>query len=224
MLVALQATGFGNTTGDLVSQKHWLDSAYLWVWNARTPRGVPIRWSFEDVDQAALPVVAGSQPATPDDLGQVAWILDQNGDPLREMAADEFDAAFGEDTVNGITGQPVAFKVVNRTITLGPKPGVTGTFTVSYRRRVAHYNGSSIVTAGTFTDDNDFPLWPDHHLILVHAAALIGHSGRSNPFSQLYQALRDEALQAMRSDLEAEAPIGRVWGEGGSRNALTLGR
>jgi len=38
----------------------------------------------------------------------------------------------------------------------------------------------------------------------VYHAALTGNAMRSNPFSQLFQQLRDEALQQMRNDLEAE--------------------
>lgn len=216
MLTALQATGFGNTTADLVSQKQWLDAAYLWVWNARDPQGVPITWSFEKVDQTTLAVVAGTAAVTmPSDFGTVDRIVDNYGSRLDELDPDTFDTWFAPDVAANATGLPAAYKVVNRQVVFGPTPSASATFRWSYRRRVSHYNASSAITAGTLSADTDTPLWPDHHLILVHAAALIGHSGFSNPFSELFQSLRDEALSVMRTDLEAEFAPSQVWGDGG---------
>lgn len=217
MRAELQAIGYGSTTGEIIRQNNWLDAAYLWVWNARDPSGAPINWSFEHVDQATLAVVGGvAAPVMPADFGDVDWIEDSQGCQLRELEPELFDRTFAPGTSQGQTAaRSWAFKVVNRQVTLGPTPSGTGSYKWSYRRRVSHYTSGGTVMSGTFTDDGDSPLWPDHHLLLVWHAALIGGVSTSNPFSVSFQGLRDDALQQMRTDLEAEFAPAQVWGDGG---------
>jgi hypothetical protein len=213
----LQATGFGNTTADVIRQNRWLDTAYLWVWNSRDQAGAPVKWSFQQADQVALVVVGSdSTPVMPSDFGQAGWIMDDQGTELLEMEAEQFDRTFQPGVDTGDTAErPYAFKSVNGQVTFGPTPSAGATYTTSYRRRVSHYNAAGSVVGGTFTDDGDYPLWPDHHLVVVYHAALIGNAMRSNPFAQTFQALRDDALQQMRNDLEADWAPAQTWGDGG---------
>lgn len=217
----LQACGFGNTTADVIRENRWLDTAYLWVWNSRDTAGAPVKWSFEQADQVALVVIgADNTPTMPADFGDALWIMDDQGSELEEMEPEKFDRIFQPGVTAGATApRPWAFKSVNRQVTFGPEPSVGATYTMSYRRRVSHYNAAGAVVAGTFTDDRDYPLWPDHHMVLVYHAALTGHAMRSNPFSQMFQLLRDDALQQMRNDLEAEWAPAQTWGDGGFQAA-----
>lgn len=210
----LQHTGFGNNTKDVTRQNQWIQAAEEWVWNARDPQGVPVRWSFAQVDQAAFPVTAGTQPATPDDWDGPDWILDSQGVRLDELDPQRFDELFGPGMAAGQTGTPLAYKVMNRQITFGPTPGASQTMTVSYRRRLSHLNSSGTVVAGPMAVDSDMPLWDGHHMILVYHAGLIGGALASNPFVSMFQQLRDDQLAAMRNDLEAEFAPAQVWGDG----------
>lgn len=215
MQTEMQASGFGTDTASVTRQNNWIDAAYMWVWNARTRSGTPVRWSFDRVDQATLAVVAGTAaPTMPSDFGKALWIEDDQGTPLRELDAESFDRTFAGDSINAVTGQPFAFKVVNRQVTLGPIPAATASYRWSYERRVAHFNVSDVATGGTFTVDTDYPLWPDHHMVVVFAAAAIGHALNSNPAAVTMEGLRDDALLAMRADLEVESAPGAVWGVG----------
>jgi hypothetical protein len=211
----LQASGFGTDSASVTRQNNWLDAAYTWIWNARDPSGVKINWSFAKVDQANLTVTANdSTPTMPADVGTVDWIIDATGQQLDELDPEEFDRQFA-----GIvqTGAPYAYKVVNRVVTLGPTPSAAATFTWSYTRRVSHFSSDGVtIVSGTLANDSDIPIWPaDHHMILVFHAALVGHALNSNPFAGTMQGLRDDALQAMRADLEYEFATGQQWGDGG---------
>jgi hypothetical protein len=214
MRTELQGTGFGNSAAEQVRQNNWLDAAYLWVWNARDPQGVAVDWSFKRVAQATLAVTPGVQPTMPTDFDSVDWITDQYGEMVPEFDPQTFDALFAADAVAGRRGQPQGYKVVNRQVTFGPTSGVTASFSMSYTRRVTHFNSLDVATFGTFSVDSDYPYWPDHHLIVVYHAAFLGHAMNSNPAAITMQGLRDEALQAMRADLEAEFAPAQVWSSG----------
>lgn len=196
----LQATGFGNTAANVTSQNEWLRAAYVWVWNYA-------RWAFKQVDMTNLTVVAGdATPAMPSDFGSVRQILNEDGDPLVEMTPEEFDRRFQAGAIDGETGKPYAFKVVNRVVTLGPVPDASAAFKWSYERRVSHLEtDGSTVTGGFMDEDDDLPLWPDdHHSVLVFHAAMIGHGGNRNDVAAMHKALRDEAILAMHADLVGE--------------------
>lgn len=216
MLTELQACGFGNDTASVIRQKLWIDQAYLWVWNAQDPSGANINWSFEKVDQATFAVTGGSAtPSMPADFDHADWIEDDQGSQLQEMEAELFDRTFAPSSAFGQTSARAwAYKVVNSQVVLGPTPTVSASYKMSYTRRVSHYNNGGAVVKGLFTDDGDTPIWPDHHMVVVFAAALTGHAMNSNPFAQLYEQLRDGALQSMRADLEAEFAPSQVWGDG----------
>jgi hypothetical protein len=209
----LQATGFNNTTADVIRQNMWLNAAYLWVWNAQDPAGVKINWTFEKIDQAPLAVTAGqAAPAMPADFGQADWLLDDQGNEIAELDPEIFDRRYSGATSGG---RSEAYKVRGEQIVLGPPPGNTANYLLSYSRRVCHYTAAGTIAAGPFTDDGDLPLWSDHHMILVFHAALVGHSMNSNPFGATFQGLRDQALTAMQNDLETDFAPSQVWGSGG---------
>lgn len=203
----LQRTGLGTAAADVTSQNESLRAAYVWVWNADD-------WSFKKVDMASLTVVAGTAaPTMPSDLGTVTDIFDADGHALTELDPDVFDRTFQPAVVASQRGKPSAYKVVNRQVTLGPTPQASQTFRWSYDRRVSHFQTTTTTVAGGFMDaDADNPMWPvDHHMILVHHAAMIEHGIYGYAGAATYQDLRDDALEAMREDLIEEAAPGRQW-------------
>ena len=187
----LQATGFNNTTGDVVRQNLWLDAAYLWVWNAKDEQGVDINWTFEKADQVALPVVGGSaSPVMPTDFESADWLFDDQGNEINELDPEIFDRRYAAMAAQGQTAaRAEAFKVRGTQIVLGPKPSVSANYLLSYTRSVAHYDVSLTTVPGLFTADTDTPIWPNHHMILVFHAALVGHVMGSNPFSVSFLSL-----------------------------------
>lgn len=204
----LQATGFGLTSPEVIRQNEWLKAAYTWVWNAA-------EWSFKQVDMTSLAVTAGdSTPTMPSDFGTVRRIFDNQGSELRELDPDAFEREFQAGIISGERGNPWAFKVVNRQYTLGPTPSASATFQHSYERRICHLEtDGSTITAGFMDEDDDLPLWPvDHHMILVYHAAMVGHGMNSNPAAVTFQGLRDDHFEAMLTDLVAEKPVGRQYG------------
>lgn len=201
----LQATGFSNDTASVSSQNNWLDHAYTYIWNSGN-------WSFKKVDQAILTVTSAT-PTMPADFGSVDYIEDNFGAVLDELDPAEFDSYFA--VVPALSsGQPWAYKVVNRQVTLGPTPpGGTLNFKWSYTRRVVHLDSAPSTQPGTLQADTDSPFWPaDHHMVLVYAAAVIGHFSKSNPFAGNFVGLREDALRMMREDLEIEFAPGQSWG------------
>ena len=213
----LQATGFNNTTSDVTRQNLWLDAAYLWVWHAKDEQGVDINWVFEKADQVALPVVANNaSPVMPTDFGSADWLFDDQGNEINELEPEIFDRYYAADAALGVTAaRAEAYKIRGTQIVLGPKPSVSANYLLSYTRTVAHFDVSLATVGGLFVADTDTPLWPNHHMILVYHAALVGHVMGSNPFSVSFQGLRDQALQAMRTDLETEFAPSQTWGDGG---------
>jgi hypothetical protein len=200
----LQATGFGGSTAEQIRLNNWLDAAYTYVWNEGD-------WSFKKVDQAIL-AVSGASPTMPADFGTVDYIEDNFGALLEQLEPERFDAYF-QPIPNPVTGPPWSYKVVNRQVVFGPAPTGAVNFKWSYTRRVVHLDNALATQPGTLGADTDSPFWPvDHHMVLVYAAALIGHSMNSNPFGQGFAALRDDALRAMREDLEVELAPGLQWG------------
>lgn len=207
MRTQLQRTGLGSAAADVTSQDESLKAAYTWVWNAAD-------WSFKKVDMAILTVTASdATPTMPADVGKVADIFDHNGRALRELDPDEFDRLFQPGVTTSARGTPVAYKVVGRIVTLGPTPDAARTFRWSYDRRISHFQADGVtVVAGPMDADTDLPLWPDdHHMLLVHHAAMVEHGIVGSQLAATMQDLRDDALEAMREDLVVERAPGRQW-------------
>lgn len=201
----LQRTGLGTAAADVISQNESLRAGYAWVWNAA-------EWSFRKIDMGSLSVTAGdSTPTMPADFGTVTDIFDQDGYALTELDPDEFDRVFQPSVVMSLRGVPSAYKVVDRQVTLGPIPVSTTTFRWSYNRRVCHLDSvTQLPVAGFMIDDPDLPLWPvDHHMILVHHAAMLEHGLYGYATAATHQDLRDDAKDAMVEDLIGERATGR---------------
>lgn len=213
MRTAIQATGFGSASTDTTQQNNWLAMAEAWVWNAAGRVGR--RWSFARVTDQSLTVAASdSSPTMPTAFSRALAIYDHNGAPLTEMSPIRFDELFRESIADSQTEDPpYAFMQVDRQVYLGPTPGASRTFKLDYERYLCHRADGSTITAGAMNSDNDTPVFPaEHHMIVVYHAAMVGHALSSNPMAVTMQTLRDDALSPMLEDLAESVPRAGQWG------------
>ena len=184
--------------------KRWLATAYVDVWSAAD-------WTFKRVSRAALTMTAGdSTPAMPADFGRVIELYDDSGVPLTNLAQDEFEYRYGDLLLNSQTGLPEAYTVVNRQIEVAPLPAGT-TFRLSYWRRVSHKEANGAVSAGYMDEEDDAPLWDDHHSVLIPRAVAIGLQELNDPTWEASQAEYERQLSRMKEDYVNIRPT-RQWG------------
>ena len=173
----------------------WLLTAYTDVWHAAD-------WTFSRVSLSDLAVTAGDEtPEMPDDYKETIALFDQYGDELTRMSQEQFEHAFASDFALGTTGAPWAFMCVNKQLKLGPKPNATATFTHSYRRCLSHLESDQFtVTAGFMDEDTDYPLWTDHHGLLIPRAVAVGLQELNDPTWEQPQAEYERQLDRMQAD------------------------
>lgn len=154
----------------------WLATAYADVWSAA-------EWTFKRVSLSNLSVTAGNEkPAMPADFSETVGLFDQYGDELTRLSQEQFEHEFAADLALGTTGAPWAYMCVDGKLTLGPKPNATTTFKHSYMRRLSHLQSDQVTVAAGFMDaGTDYPLWPDHHSILIPRAVAIGLQEINDP-------------------------------------------
>jgi len=191
---------------DIAHARRWVDAAYAWVWNAHN-------WEFKQVSPITMAVVSGDDtPTVPADYGDSLRIFDSTGNYLEQLDPHVFDMIFVPGQIAVTTSTPIAWKMENRVITLGPVPNASVNFRAAYKRRLAHLLADgTTVTAGPMVLDSSQPLWEtSHHMVIVFAATVIGHSVRGGENASLaieaMKMLRDDALAAMESDLAAQPP------------------
>lgn len=177
----------------------WLATAYADVWAAGN-------WTFKRVSRESLAIVAGDEtPDMPAAFGDATKLFDNQGSEIPRMHQDEFEACYAAELVQGIRGVPEAFTVVNRQIILAPIPQATTTFKLSYERRMAHKQADeTTVVAGFMDADTDYPLWDDHHALLIPRAQAIGLQEVSDPTWQLAQADYERQLDRMVTDYDVK--------------------
>lgn len=184
--------------------KRWLSTAYTDVWTAAD-------WTFKRVSRQAFAMTSGdSTPVMPDDFGQVLELYDDSGVAMMKLAQDEFEYRYSDILLNFQQGLPEAFTVVNRQIHVAPLPSTT-TFHLSYKRRIAHRESDDSVSAGFMDEDTDYPLWDDHHSILVPRAVAIGLQEINDPTWEASQEEYERQLARMQEDYIVERPT-RQWG------------
>lgn len=216
---AAQNNGRFDVSQDTV-MKDWVAAAYSAIWTETD-------WQFKSVQDATLAITAGTgAPTMPTDFGDEPEIWDQYGDPLKFMNATDFNDRYRSDIINGRTGQPEAFKVVNRVLTLGPTPNLTTSFALNYDRRVCTYQSDGTTVridgfASASAADTDIPFWgAPHHMVIVFKTIEIGQGLESDNGAIMVSELGLDAFDAMKKELaQIEAPP-RQWGSvrvGGSR-------
>jgi hypothetical protein len=184
--------------------KRWLATAYQDVWSAA-------EWTFKRVSRADLATIAGdSTPVMPVDFQDVLDLYDSFGEPLLRLSQERFEYEFGDILAQSQIGLPDAYTVVNRRIEIAPVPGGE-TFKLSYLRRLSSRTASLVVQAGFMVDDDDYPLWDDHHSVLIPRALAIGLLEINDPTWQEAQEEYERQLARMRDDYVQINPA-RQWG------------
>lgn len=185
--------------------RRWLATAYADVWHAAD-------WTFKRVSRATLAVTAGDEtPTMPAAFADAIKLYDDLGNEIPRLSQEVFEQRYASSIVAGERSTPDAFAVVDRQIILGPRPVSSANFLLSYRRRLASRTATLAVQAGIMALDTDFPLWDDHHSILIPRAQSIGLVELSDPTWQLAQQQYQLELERMIEDYTT--PIVGQWGD-----------
>ena len=185
--------------------KRWIATAYQDVWSAAD-------WTFKRVSRFSLAMTSGdSTPAMPSDFGEALDLYDDSGVPMMRYSQEEFEYRYGDILLTSQTGLPEAYVVVNRQIEVAPFPTTT-TFRLSYLRRLSHKElDETTVTGGFFDEDSDYPLWDDHHSLLIPRATAIGLQEVNDPTWDQAQEEYERQLSRMREDYVQVRPA-HQWG------------
>jgi hypothetical protein len=187
------------------NSKRWLATAYQDVWSAED-------WTFTRVTRATLAIVAGdSTPTMPADFAEALSLYDSFGAILPYLSEDQFERAYADQLVLGQVGPATAYTVVDRQIQLAPVPGGNVNFALSYRRRLSCRDTALAVKAGMMSIDSDYPLWSDHHSVLIPRATAIGLTEINDPTADAAQAEYEKQLDRMKDDYPQTIPQ-RQWG------------
>lgn len=177
----------------------WITSEYAWLWHTNDLTFKQVT-AMDPVD-GVLAITANDQtPTMPAAFAEVTeGIYDENGTPLEPLSSDDFAAMYRGVTS---TGPPTHYTVVNRQIYLGPAPWKTVSFSIGFRRKLAHLSGAGAVVAGPMTADDDQPMWTevDHDEILIVGARIRGKKRAQDPTWMADQAERDDLLDALLAD------------------------
>lgn len=183
------------------NSKRWLASAYQDVWSATD-------WTFKRVSLSTLTLSAGDPtPTMPADYADTINIYDEQGNELKRLSEEEFERYSVDPT---FVGTPYLYAVVNRQLIFAPSPG-GNTFKHSYFRRLSHKESDGTTVTGGFMDeDSDYPLWDDHHAVLIPRATAIGLIEVNDPTWEQAQGEYERQLDRMKDDYEQVRPQ-RQW-------------
>ena len=184
----------------------WVAAAYTSIWSAapwtfKRVSGVPFYATADGTATGA----ASATPTMPADIADTLVLTDQNGDELSQLGQQDFERSFNSDVS---TGGPTHFTVVDRQIRLWPVPDSAYQFTLSYKRRLATRDSSGNIQAGFFKADTDFPLWDDHHYLIVVRAKLLGLKSLTDPTASALEDEYMDLLAAMREEYTQAVPAG----------------
>jgi hypothetical protein len=185
----------------LTNSKRWVDTAYQDVWSAAD-------WTFRRVPLADL-AVSDATPDMPTDFADVIDLFDPSGYRLERLSQEDFERYYAPSLATASVGTSAGYAVVNRQVYLSSAG--SGTYKLSYRRRMAHKDTGGAVVAGPMSVDTDKPLWDDHHSILIPRAQAIGLQEINDPTWEQPQAEYERQLSRMKQDYEQVRPA-EQWG------------
>lgn len=185
----------------LTNSKRWVDTAYQDVWGAAD-------WTFKRVPLANL-TVSSATPTMPTDFADVINLYDPQGYVLTRLSQEEFEDYYTPNA-SSVIWPADAYAVVNRQIYLNA--ATSGTYKLSYKRRMAHKDNGGSVVAGPMSADTDKPLWDDHHAILIPRAQVIGLLELNDPSWEPLQQEYEKQLSRMKVDYEQVNPK-KQWGK-----------
>jgi hypothetical protein len=177
---------------DVANANTWISQVERRVWGL-------VDWPFKEVDLTSLTVTANDPtPTLPADYARVTQLLNHQREPLVELDRDQFDERGLSDSDS--TGIPSCYTVIGRSIVLGPYPDAGYTFQMRYERLLSHRDSTGAITVGAMDEEDDYPFWTGHELLLVHGARAIGKGIRNDPSQAYDQQEYDAALLDMISD------------------------
>lgn len=176
--------------------KNWVRQRYADVWAAAD-------WPWKIVPPASLTVTAGDvTPTLPTDLLRPITIFDQDGDRLLFLEAAQFWADFQGATD---TGDPSYWTWTGGQVHLAPIPSTDRTYSLAYRRRIAHMSGSpGVITPGNLAADTDSPIWAEDeydHGLLIDGALSLGLKRSNDPTWQEAEGAWQFGVQMMIAEL-----------------------
>jgi hypothetical protein len=138
----------------------------------------------------------------PPDFDRVIHLFNAEGSELVQSYPDEFDQDYASGQIQLAQGNPEAFKVVARVLTLAPVPASDATLYFSYYRLLAHRNAVGDIIAGPMANDDDEPIWDrGHHYLLATGGMSTGLKMENDPTWQALEAEFQQAFELMREDL-----------------------
>lgn len=182
--------------------KRCLAVAYQDVWSAED-------WTFKRVSRSSFAIPGtgtGTKPQMPADFGHAIALFDDQGHEIEPASEDSLERFY---SASALTGRPDVFTVVNRQIILSSDPG-TVTYQLSYQRRLSSRTAALAVQAGMMNVDGDYPLWDDHHGVLIPRAQAILYLELWDPSFADVQAEYERQLARMKDDYAQERPL-RQW-------------
>jgi len=78
-------------------------------------------------------------------------------------------------------------------------------------RRLSHKESDDSVAGGFFDEDTDYPLWDDHHSVLIPRAMAIGLQEINDPTWDQMQEEYERQLSRMKEDYTTLRPQ-KQWG------------
>lgn len=187
--------------------QRWVQRRYSLVW-------VMADWPWRRVGPTAVAVTASdSTPPMPSDIHRPMAVYNERGELLVAMTAEAFDARYLTQIVEGTLGTPEAWKWEDGVLTLAPTPQASGTFQLTYERRIAHRSSTDVLTDGVMDADTDLPVWSNRSFdyLLVPGAIATGLKEENDP---TWRDLEEESrgiIDEMREFyLPSLSPFGNV--------------
>lgn len=191
---------FRFNAGQATSIDYWINLAYMQLWGME-------QWPWRKVAPESVTLNAGTigTITPPTQMHRPLQLFDEDGYPLNWVKPKEFSAAYQSSTSNGT---PADWTIYNGTIYVAPGPASSQSLSLSYLRRVAHYNGSAVDTAGVMSDDADYPIFPSEwHYGLVFGAMSLGQRLSNDPTYTQNEEAWQTYLQLLKSEfMPADEP------------------
>jgi hypothetical protein len=180
---------------DAAEINRWLNQADAALWISEE-----WKWRYGTThvtvtaDSAAVTVV-------PDDFDIPLGMWRNTGERLTYLPPEDFFDVFWEANTTE-TGTPWAYTITNEALEVGPAAAETSVnYLLYYQSAYGHMDDGTDFSVGPMDADDDTPVFPEElHYILVYWARMIGKALRADPTAKLEEALRDEALEAMRKN------------------------
>lgn len=178
--------------------KRWLNLFYGTVWGLE-------RWTFREAE-AYVTVTSGSSAVTdlPLDVGPIDDFLDIYGEPLVALPRRQWNRNYRYMVLNGQTGWPEAYTVVNGAISVGPPSNTTSSsFRLEYWKRLTQ-----------LVDDDDEAQTPDEFdWLLVAGAMQIGQGHTQDPTAVFQDEAIARGIESLRRDFLSDIRTEEQWGK-----------